>query len=102
MPITVPAAHSKSSERSRRNFFALKLILALALAALPPIAASGGEVSHWPNAILKGYAKEPAPKVDADRLALERLRGFGNHYVLVVHRLATGPPNRARPKPAST
>ena len=69
----------------------LKLFLALTLAALPLTAASGDAVSYWPNAKLKGYAKELAPKVNADHYALERLGEFGNHYVLVVHRLANGP-----------
>lgn len=69
----------------------LRLFLVLALAALPLAAAEGDNVSYWPDAKLKGYAQELAPKVNADHFALERLGEFGNHYVLMVHRLANGP-----------
>ena len=73
-------------------FIILELFLVLALAGLPLAAAEGGAVAYWPIAKLKGNAAELAPKVNAGRYAIERLGGFGNHYVLVVNRLAGGPP----------
>jgi len=69
----------------------LRLLLVFALAGLPLAAASGDDVGYWPAAKLKSYAKELAPKVNADHYALERLGDYGNHYVLMVHRLASGP-----------
>ena len=54
-------------------------------------AADKSGTSYWPDSQLKAYSQQLAPKVNADRVALERLGDFGSHYVLVVHREGNGP-----------
>jgi hypothetical protein len=55
------------------------------LAAEPPV-----EAVFFSAADLKGYGKSLVPKMDAKKLAFERLRSFGNHSAMIAHREATG------------
>jgi mannose-6-phosphate isomerase-like protein (cupin superfamily) len=60
-------------------------------AALPVLAADPpAEAVFWTAADLKGYAKELAPKVDAHKLAFQRLQSFGNHSAMIGHREGDG------------
>jgi mannose-6-phosphate isomerase-like protein (cupin superfamily) len=63
--------------------------LLLAAAGLLAAAEPAGFV-HWRAAELKGYAQKLAPKMDAQKLAIEQLGSFGNHSFLIAHREAAG------------
>lgn len=60
------------------------------LCALPVIGAEPAGYKYWSAAELKGFAKTLAPKVNAQKAALERLAEFGNDYALAVYREGTG------------
>jgi len=59
-------------------------VAASALAAEPP-----GYV-RWPAAELRGLAQKLAPKMSAQKLAMEQLGKFGSYSVMVAYREADG------------
>jgi mannose-6-phosphate isomerase-like protein (cupin superfamily) len=60
-------------------------------AALPVLAAEPpAEAVFWSAAELKEYGKKLAPKIDAKKLAFERLHSFGNHSAMIAHREGDG------------
>lgn len=68
-----------------------KIALAvLLLSALPLFAADPAGFAMWPGADLKGYGAKLAPKVDAKKVAAERLASFGNHLTMIAHREGDG------------
>lgn len=68
-----------------------KKVLAAALAtAVPLMAAEPAGFVVWPGAELKGYGRKLAPKMNAGKLASERLASFGNHLAMIAHREADG------------
>ena len=60
--------------------------------ALPLLAAEpkADGVVVWSGAELKDYGKKLAPKMDAQKLASERLADFGNHAAMIGHREGDG------------
>jgi len=64
---------------------ALLLTLAWLLAGQAP---SG--YKYWSAAELKAFDHSLAPKIDAHKVAAERLVDFGNHYTMIAHREGSG------------
>jgi hypothetical protein len=67
------------------------LLLAVLIAgiALPAGSDPAGFV-FWKSAQLKAYAKQLSPKINAQKVALERLATYDNHLIMVVHREGDG------------
>ena len=57
---------------------------------LPLIAAEPAGYKHWTPAELKDRTKALSPKIDAHKIATERLADFGNYHALAVHREGSG------------
>jgi len=60
------------------------------LLVLPMIAAEPAGYKYWSAAELKGLAKTMAPKVNAQKVALENLGAFGPDRAIMVHREGSG------------
>lgn len=60
------------------------------LVTLPLPAADPPGFVHWTAAELKAYEKKLASKMNAQKLANERLSEFGNHYAMIAHREGDG------------
>lgn len=54
------------------------------------LASPAPDVAYWPASELQRLTKELTPKIDAQKLALQRLGDFGSHHVLMVHRQGDG------------
>ena len=68
-----------------------KKALAVAfVAAGPLLAAEPAGFVVWKDADLKGYAPKLSPKIDAGKVASERLASFGNHLTMIAHREGDG------------
>jgi mannose-6-phosphate isomerase-like protein (cupin superfamily) len=68
-----------------------KHVLPAALAlTVPLMAAEPAGFVVWPGAELKGYGRKLAPKMNAGKVASERLASFGNHLAMIAHREADG------------
>ena len=65
-------------------------VLALAATSRPVAGAEAAGVAVWPAAELKAYAKTLAPRINAGKVATERLTAYGNHYTLIAHREGDG------------
>jgi mannose-6-phosphate isomerase-like protein (cupin superfamily) len=68
----------------------VKTIFVLWACALPVIAAEPAGYKYWSAADLKGLAKTLSPKINAQKVATERLADFGDHYILGAHREGSG------------
>jgi len=66
------------------------MLAGLVLAAGALSAAEPAGFVVWKNADLKGYSKSLAPKMNAGKVATERLATFGNHFAMVAHREGDG------------
>jgi mannose-6-phosphate isomerase-like protein (cupin superfamily) len=66
---------------------ALAILMTTAATAL--LAETPGVVV-WSSSNLKSYSKTLASKVDAKKLALERLSAFANHAAMIAHREGDG------------
>ncbi len=66
----------------------LVMVLCVAAAALPAGTPKG--VEHWSSGELQGFAKKLAPKMSAQKIAIEGLGKFDNHSFLVAHREGNG------------
>jgi mannose-6-phosphate isomerase-like protein (cupin superfamily) len=62
----------------------------LLLAVLPLVAADPAGFGHWKAAELKSRGAKLAAKLDAHKAASERIGSFGNHFMMVAHREASG------------
>ncbi len=60
------------------------------LALFPLLAAEPQGFRLWPSSEVKDYGKKMAPKLNAQKLALEQLGTFGNHQIMAAYREATG------------
>jgi mannose-6-phosphate isomerase-like protein (cupin superfamily) len=60
----------------------------VAVAALWAAAPAGFEL--WKGSELRGMEKTLAPKMNAQKLAMQQLGNFGNHSLMVAHRQADG------------
>jgi hypothetical protein len=60
------------------------------LLVLPLVGAEPAGYKYWSAADLKGLAKTLAPKVNAQKVALESLGDFGVDRALMVHREGSG------------
>lgn len=60
------------------------------ICVLPVIAADPAGYKYWSAAELKGFAKTLAPKINAQKIATDRLAELGNHYAMVAHREGSG------------
>jgi mannose-6-phosphate isomerase-like protein (cupin superfamily) len=67
-----------------------KLLAVAFVTAVPLLAAEPAGFVVWPNADLKGYGRKLAPKMDAGKVASERLTSFGNHLTMIAHREGDG------------
>ncbi len=65
--------------------YAIAIVAAAALWAAAP---AGFEL--WKGSELRGMEKTLAPKMNAQKLAMQQLGNFGNHSLMVVHRQADG------------
>ena len=66
-------------------------VLAVAMVtAVPLMAAEPAGFMVWPSSELKGYGQKLAPKMNAGKVASERLATFGNHLAMIAHREADG------------
>ena len=57
---------------------------------VPLYAADPPGFVHWRSATLKGFEQKLAPKINAQKAAVEQIGNFGNHVVLAVHRQGNG------------
>jgi mannose-6-phosphate isomerase-like protein (cupin superfamily) len=60
------------------------------LTAAPLMAAEPAGFVMWSNADLKGYGAKLAPKMNAGKVANERLATWGNHLAMIAHREGDG------------
>jgi mannose-6-phosphate isomerase-like protein (cupin superfamily) len=66
-------------------------VLAVAMVtAVPLMAAEPAGFVVWSGSELKGYGQKLAPKMNAGKVASERLATFGNHLAMIAHREADG------------
>jgi mannose-6-phosphate isomerase-like protein (cupin superfamily) len=65
-------------------------LLVLLLAALPLVAADVPGFGHWKAAELKSRGTKLAGKLNATKVAAERIGTFGNHFMMVAHREGSG------------
>lgn len=73
------------------TFTMKRFAFVLLLATLAPLrAADPPGVVHLSNDTLKAFEKSLAPKMDAHKVATERLGNFGNHSLMVAHREGDG------------
>jgi len=72
----------------KRMSLAVPVVLVLAGGVLPAAEPPGTVV--WKSAELKDFAKTLAPKMNAGKVATERLATFGNHFAMVAHREGDG------------
>lgn len=68
----------------------MKTKLIFLLCVLPVIGAEPAGYKYWSAAGLRGFAKTLAPKVNAQKIANERLAEFGNTYAMIAHREGSG------------
>jgi quercetin dioxygenase-like cupin family protein len=69
----------------------MKLIaIALLTAAFALPAGDPAGVYLWKSAELKGYAKTLSPKIDATKVASEKIASHGNYLFQVAHREGSG------------
>jgi len=57
---------------------------------LPVVAAEPPGYKHWTSGQLRDRAQSLSPKVDAHKIATERLADFGRYHALTVHREGSG------------
>ena len=65
-------------------FVIMTAVLPVLYAADPP------GFMHWSSATLGAFEKNLAPKINAQKVATERMADFGNHSLMVVHRQGDG------------
>jgi mannose-6-phosphate isomerase-like protein (cupin superfamily) len=66
-------------------------LLAAPLAALAPLgAAEPAGYVRWSGSDLKGYTQKLAPKINAGKVANERLATWGNHLAMIAYRAGDG------------
>jgi len=46
--------------------------------------------THWSGRDLRAYSKKLSPKMNAQKVASERLADYGNHLLMVAHREGNG------------
>ena len=69
---------------------ALALVGALSIGAAGFAESDPAGFVHWPASHLKGYARKLAPKINAQKVASERIGEFGNHWMEIAHRQGDG------------
>lgn len=70
-----------------------KTALAVLLLAAMPLTVPGADPPGfvmWSGTELRSYGRKLAPKMDAKKVAAERLASFGNHLAMIAHREADG------------
>ncbi|HVX65909.1 MAG TPA: hypothetical protein VHA11_04865 [Bryobacteraceae bacterium] len=65
-------------------------LLVLLMAALPLAAADPAGFAHWKSAELRSRGTKLAAKMDAHKVASEKIGTFGNHLMMVAHREGNG------------
>jgi mannose-6-phosphate isomerase-like protein (cupin superfamily) len=68
----------------------LKTKLIFCLCVLPVIGAEPAGYKYWSAKELTGFAAKLSPKINAQKIATERVAEFGNHYAMVAHREGSG------------
>ena len=72
-----------------------KTALAVLMTAVVPLmAAEPTGVVVWSGSELQGYGKKLAPKMNAGKVASERLATFPNHFAMIAHREGDGEAER--------
>ncbi len=85
-PPTEPRPYGSGHNESRISMKHLLLFVpVLALVAAEP----AGFV-HWKASDLKAYGAKLAPRMDSKKVATEQLGKFGNHLMMVAHRVGNG------------
>jgi mannose-6-phosphate isomerase-like protein (cupin superfamily) len=62
--------------------------LLMAGAALPAGLPEG--FGHWTGGQLQGFEQKLGPKINAQKIAMQPLAGYGNHSFLIAHREGSG------------
>jgi mannose-6-phosphate isomerase-like protein (cupin superfamily) len=65
-------------------------ILSIAAAMLLLAAADPKGFAIWKSQELKGYAAKLSPKINADKIATEKLADYGGYYTQMAHREGSG------------
>jgi mannose-6-phosphate isomerase-like protein (cupin superfamily) len=68
----------------------MRIQILLLCSILPLIGGEPIGYKHWTPAELKERTKALSPKIDAHKIATERLANFGNYHALAVHREGSG------------
>ena len=68
----------------------MKTRLLLLACALPVMAADPAGYKYWSSSELKGLEKSMSPKINAQKVATEKVADYGNHYMLGAHREGSG------------
>lgn len=68
----------------------MKVLAVAMVTAVPLMAAEPPGFVVWPASELKAYGRKLAPKMNAGKVAAERLATFGNHLAMIAHREADG------------
>ncbi|HEY2932735.1 MAG TPA: cupin domain-containing protein [Acidobacteriota bacterium] len=69
--------------------FTLVLVVAVSL-VFCAIAAESSGFDYWSASDLQGYSKKLAVRMNAQKVASERLVDYGNHFLMVAHREGSG------------
>jgi mannose-6-phosphate isomerase-like protein (cupin superfamily) len=70
-----------------------KTVLVAALLCAAPVMAAAAEPEGfvmWPGTELRSYGQKLAPKMNAGKVATERLATWGNHFAMIAHREGDG------------
>jgi hypothetical protein len=68
----------------------MRIRILMQVLILPLVAAEPAGYKHWTPAELKERTKALSPKIDAHKIATERLANFGNYHALAVRREGGG------------
>src|ERR1700737_2951586 len=68
----------------------MRIRILMLVLILPLVAAEPAGYKHWTPAELKERTKALSPKIDAHKIATERLANFGNYHALAVRREGSG------------
>jgi mannose-6-phosphate isomerase-like protein (cupin superfamily) len=69
---------------------ALAVLMSVMSVGAPLMAAEPPGVVVWSASELRDYGKKLAPKMNAGKVATERLATFGNHFAMIAHREGDG------------
>ena len=68
----------------------MRLLIVFYATAAWLAAADPAGFAQWKGAELKSFEKKLAPKIDAQKIAMQSLGNFGNHNFSIIHREGSG------------